>query len=109
MRQKLVALHINGHIGQVKKTHFSSRPSPIYSSYSFQRSFPLSKFEKAFEPIRKNDRVCNETLKRYSFRKPKREEGTSEQVDLKRRRRGTICNNIKKHHHNKRILPRSRF
>jgi hypothetical protein len=28
-------------------------PSPIYSSSSSQRSFPLSKFEKAFEAIRK--------------------------------------------------------
>jgi len=38
----------------------------------------LSKFEKAFELVRINDRVCKETLRRYNFRKPKREEGTSE-------------------------------
>jgi hypothetical protein len=28
---------------------------------------------------------------------------------LKRRRKGTICNNIKKHHHKKRSLPKSKF
>jgi hypothetical protein len=53
----------------------------IYYSSS-QRSSPLFKFEKAFEAIRKNDRDCKETLWRYSFRKPKREASTSEQVGL---------------------------
>jgi hypothetical protein len=55
--------------------------SSIYSSFS-QRSSPLFKFEKTFEAIRKNDRDCKETLRRYNFRKPKKEEGTSEQVGL---------------------------
>jgi hypothetical protein len=41
----------------------------------------LFKFEKAFEVIRKNDKDYKETLKRYSFRKPRREAGTSEQVN----------------------------
>jgi hypothetical protein len=41
----------------------------------------MSKFEKAFGKIRKNKRDYRETLKRYSFRKPKREAGPSEQVD----------------------------
>jgi hypothetical protein len=40
----------------------------------------LSKFEKAFEAIRKNDKDCKETLRRYNFRKPRREVGTSEQI-----------------------------
>ncbi len=88
--------------------------SPIYTSSS-QRSSPLSKFEKSFEVIRKNDKDCKETLKRHSFRKPKRKASTSEQVGLisisnfERRSRRTICNNIKKHHHNNKSLPKSRF
>jgi hypothetical protein len=47
--------------------------SPIYScSCSSQRYYLLSKFEKAFEAIKKNDRDCKENLKRYNFRKPKK-------------------------------------
>ncbi len=55
-------------------------PSFIYSS-SFQRFSLTSKFEKAFEEIRKNNRDCKETLRNYSFKKPRREAGPSEQVD----------------------------
>jgi hypothetical protein len=44
-------------------------PSPIYYSSSFQRSSPLSKFEKTFETIRKNNKECKKTLKKYNFRK----------------------------------------
>jgi hypothetical protein len=57
-------------------------PCSIYSSSSFKRSFSTSKFEKTFEEIRKNERDCKETLRRYSFRKPRREVGPSEQVNL---------------------------
>jgi hypothetical protein len=52
-------------------------PFPIYSSSSSQTSSPLFKFDKTFEAIRKNDRDCKETSKRYNFRKPIREVGTS--------------------------------
>jgi len=54
-------------------------PSPIYYS-SCQISFSLSKFEKYFEAIRKNDKNCQETLTRNNFRKPRKEASTSEQV-----------------------------
>jgi hypothetical protein len=50
--------------------------------FSSQKSSSISKFKKAFEAIRKNKRDCKETLKRYSFRKPKREASPSEQVGL---------------------------
>ncbi len=40
----------------------------------------MSKFEKAFEAIRKNDKDCKEILRRYNFRKPRREVGTSEKI-----------------------------
>jgi hypothetical protein len=56
-------------------------PSPISSSSSSQRSSPISKFEKVFEEILRNERDCKETLRRYSFRKPRREVGPSEQVN----------------------------
>jgi hypothetical protein len=52
----------------------------VYSSSSSQRSSLISKFEKAFEKIRKNERDYKETLRRYSFKKPRREVGLSEQV-----------------------------
>jgi hypothetical protein len=55
-------------------------PFPIYSS-SFQKSFSISKFEKTFEVTRKNERDYKETLRKYSFRKPRREAGFSEQVN----------------------------
>jgi hypothetical protein len=42
----------------------------------------ISKFEKAFEAIRKNKKDCKETLKRYNFRKLIRHVGFSEQVNL---------------------------
>jgi hypothetical protein len=42
----------------------------------------ISKFEKAFEVIRINKRDYKETLRRYNFRKPRREAGPSEQVNL---------------------------
>jgi hypothetical protein len=35
---------------------------------------------KTFEAIRKIERDCKETLKRYNFRKPRRHVGLSEQV-----------------------------
>jgi len=54
-------------------------PSPIYYSSS-QISFSLSKFEKYFEAIRKNDKNCQETLRKNNFRKPRKEANTSEQV-----------------------------
>ncbi len=54
-------------------------PSPIYSSSS-QRSFLLFKFERDFVMIRKNNRDCKETLKKYNFKKLRRKVGTSEQV-----------------------------
>jgi hypothetical protein len=41
----------------------------------------ISKFEKAFGKIRKKEKASKETLKIYSFRKPKREVGPSEKVD----------------------------
>jgi hypothetical protein len=44
---------------------------PVYSSSSHKSSL-ISKFEIAFEEIRKNEKDCKETLRRYSFRKPKR-------------------------------------
>jgi hypothetical protein len=40
----------------------------------------ISKFEKSFEEFRKNKRYCKESLRRYSFRKPRRETCSSEQV-----------------------------
>jgi hypothetical protein len=44
--------------------------SSLVYSFSFSnKSSPLSKFEKAFEAIRKNDKNCQETLRRYNFRK----------------------------------------
>jgi hypothetical protein len=55
-------------------------PSPIYSSSSSQRSYLTSKFEKAFEVIKKNEKDCKETLRRYNFKKPRRKSGPSEQV-----------------------------
>jgi hypothetical protein len=38
--------------------------SPIYSSSSSHKSFPISKFEKYFEEIRKNERDCKKILRR---------------------------------------------
>jgi len=32
----------------------------------------MSKYEKAFEAIKKNERKYKKTLRRYSFRKPRR-------------------------------------
>ncbi len=54
-------------------------PSPINYSSS-QISFSLSKFEKYFGAIRKNDKNCQETLRRDNFKKPRKEASTSEQV-----------------------------
>ncbi len=55
-------------------------PYLIYSFFSFQKSFPISKFERNFESIKKNQRYCKETLKRYNLKKPIRQIGSSEQV-----------------------------
>ncbi len=57
-------------------------PSPIYYSFSSKRSSSISKFEKAFEAIRKNEKDYKETLRSYNFRKPKRKADSSEQVNL---------------------------
>jgi hypothetical protein len=38
--------------------------------------------KKAFEAIRKNERYCKETLRRYNFKKPIRKTCISEQVGL---------------------------
>jgi hypothetical protein len=40
----------------------------------------LSKFERAFQAIRKNDRDYKETLRKYIFRKLKRQVGINEHV-----------------------------
>jgi hypothetical protein len=40
----------------------------------------LFKFERAFEVIKKNNRDCKETLKKYNFKKLRREACTSQQV-----------------------------
>jgi hypothetical protein len=40
----------------------------------------LCKFERAFEAIRKNNRYYKEALRKYNFRKPRREVGMSEHV-----------------------------
>jgi len=55
--------------------------SHVYSSSSSQRSSPIFMFEKSFETIFKNERDCKETLRRYNFRKPRREASPSEQVN----------------------------
>jgi hypothetical protein len=55
-------------------------PSLIYFS-SFQRFSPASKFEKTFKEIRTNNRDYKETLRKYSFRKPRKGAGLNEQVD----------------------------
>jgi hypothetical protein len=56
--------------------------SLVYSSFSFQKSSSISKFERNFEAIKKNERDYKETLRKYSFRKPKRQAGPNEQVSL---------------------------
>ncbi len=57
-------------------------PSRVYYSFFSQKSSLIPKFEKAFEAIMKNERDYKETLKRYSFRKPRRHACSSEQVGL---------------------------
>jgi len=54
--------------------------SPLYSFFSSQKSSSISKFEKAFQVIQKDERYCKEALRRYTFRKPRRQVGPSEQV-----------------------------
>ncbi len=89
-------------------------PSPIYSS-SFHKSSPISRFERAFEAIRKNERDYKETLRRYSFRKPKRQVGFSEQVGLifisnfEEDQHRPICNNNNNCHYIKRSTLESIF
>jgi len=46
----------------------------------FPRSYLLSKFEKAFKMIKKNNIDCKETLRKYNFKKLRREACISEQV-----------------------------
>jgi hypothetical protein len=52
---------------------------PIYSSSSSQKSFLISKFENFFEEINKNEKDCKETLRRYNFKRPRKQAGPSEQ------------------------------
>jgi len=40
----------------------------------------ISKSKKAFEANKKNEKECKKTLRRYSFKKPRRKVGSSEQV-----------------------------
>jgi hypothetical protein len=40
----------------------------------------LFKFERAFEAIRKNKKDCKETLRKYSFRKSRKDTSANEQV-----------------------------
>jgi hypothetical protein len=49
-----------------------SFPSPICYSSSSQKSYPIPKFERAFEVIKKDKRDYKETLRRYNFRNPKK-------------------------------------
>jgi len=61
---------------------FQSRSQfSIYYSSSLKSS-PISKFERTFEVIRKNERNYKETMRRYNFKKPKRKTNPSEQVSL---------------------------
>jgi hypothetical protein len=75
----------------------------------------LSRFEKVFETIRKNNRNCKEILKKYNLKKSRRKASTNEHVglififDSKRSRSKTICNNSKKDRYNKRNLHRNRL
>ncbi len=55
-------------------------PYPIYYSFSSHKSSFMSKFERTFEAIRKNEKDCKETLRKYNFRKPRTQAGPSEQV-----------------------------
>jgi hypothetical protein len=54
-------------------------PSSVYYSF-FQKSSPISKYERAFEAIKNNERDCKETLRRYSFRKRRQQVGPNEQA-----------------------------
>jgi hypothetical protein len=71
--------------------------------------------ERAFEAIRKNERDYKETLKRYNFRKPRREANPSEQVgpisisNFEESCEKMICNKNNKCHYIKRNLFRNRF
>jgi hypothetical protein len=42
----------------------------------------LFNFERAFEIIRKNNKDCKKTLRKFNLRKPRRETCMSEQVGL---------------------------
>ncbi len=55
-------------------------PSHVYYSSSCQTSSPLSKFERASETIKNNNKDYKETLRKYNSRKPRREVGKSEHV-----------------------------
>jgi hypothetical protein len=76
----------------------------------------ISKFAKAFEEIRKNERDCRVTLRRYSFRKPVKRQVLVSKLDwflfliLKKRNKRTICNNTNnKHHYINKNMSRIRF
>jgi hypothetical protein len=51
-----------------------------YLLFSFQRSSPLFKFEKAFETLIKNNKDYKKTLRMFNLRKPKRDASMSEHV-----------------------------
>jgi hypothetical protein len=53
-------------------------PYHVYYYSSSQRSFLLSKFERAFETIGKNNKDCKETLRRYNSRKLRKRVGMNE-------------------------------
>jgi hypothetical protein len=54
--------------------------SLIYSSSSSQRSSSLFKLERAFEAIKNNNINYKKTLRKYNFKKPRKDKGVSEQV-----------------------------
>jgi hypothetical protein len=57
-------------------------PFHVYYYSSSQKFSLLSKFKRAFETIRKNNKDGKKTLRKYKFRKPRRKVSTSEHVGL---------------------------
>ncbi len=55
--------------------------SVVYYYYSSHKSSLISKFERAFKAIKINERGYKETLRRYNFKEPRRQVGSSEQVN----------------------------
>jgi hypothetical protein len=56
---------------KICKHFYLYSPFLVYYYSSFQKNSPISTFERDFEAIRKNEKDCKETLRRYSFRKHK--------------------------------------